>query len=45
MILTTAKHGDAVTVLSSVFIFAQSDTRKTAINKLITENKSETTTF
>ena len=45
MILTTAKHGDPVTVLSSVFIFAQSDIRKTVITKLVTENKSEATTF
>ena len=45
MILTTAKHGDAVTVFSSVFIFAESDTGKTVISKLVTENKSEATTF
>ena len=45
---TTATHGDAVRVFSSVFVIAQSDTKNTEylISWLqVTKNKSETVTF
>ena len=43
--MTTATHGYAMRVLSSVFTIAQIDARNIEFSLLVTENKSETAIF